>query len=65
MTDNDRWLTREEVAGIARFSPKTLANWAAMNPPKGPRFVKVGGKVRYRRADVEAWQKSLRTTDAA
>lgn len=65
MTDTDCWLIREEVAGMVRLSPKTLANWAAMNPPKGPRFAKVGGKVRYRRSDVEAWQNGLLAADAA
>jgi excisionase family DNA binding protein len=31
----------------------TLANWRYHG--KGPRFVKVGRHVRYRRSDVEAW----------
>jgi len=31
----------------------TLANWRSAGI--GPRFVKVGHRVRYRRADVEAW----------
>jgi excisionase family DNA binding protein len=31
----------------------TLANWRYQG--KGPRFVKVGRHVRYRRSDVEAW----------
>ncbi|WP_405159547.1 helix-turn-helix domain-containing protein [Nocardia sp. NBC_01499] len=50
------WLTRAEVAARTRFSVKTLANWAVEVPPKGPRFVKVGGKCRYRETDVIAWQ---------
>jgi excisionase family DNA binding protein len=31
----------------------TLANWRYQG--KGPRFVKIGRHVRYRRSDVEAW----------
>ncbi|MGX1772004.1 helix-turn-helix transcriptional regulator [Nocardia brasiliensis] len=52
------WLTRAEVATRTRFSVKTLANWAVEVPPKGPLFVKVGGKCRYREADVIAWQEA-------
>ncbi len=51
-----RWLTRAQVADRTGFSMKTLANWAAMNPPKGPRFIRVAGRARYLFADVDAWQ---------
>ncbi|MET7772389.1 helix-turn-helix domain-containing protein [Nocardia sp. NPDC005366] len=50
------WLTRDEVGERLRFAPKTLANWASENPPRGPRFRKVGRQVRYDLADVVAWQ---------
>ncbi|MCP9619688.1 helix-turn-helix domain-containing protein [Nocardia otitidiscaviarum] len=52
------WLTREEVAQRTRFTVKTLANWAAQHPPKGPRFVKVGSRCRYPLADLVAWQQA-------
>jgi hypothetical protein len=49
----NRWLSRFEVS--ERYGPtaKTLANWAALD--KGPPFVRVGGRARYREDDVEAW----------
>ncbi|WP_280409124.1 helix-turn-helix domain-containing protein [Nocardia brasiliensis] len=52
------WLTREEVAQRLRFSVKTLANWAAQTPSKGPRFTKVGRQCRYDLGDVIAWQEA-------
>lgn len=50
------WLTRAEVAEMTRFTVKTLANWASLEPPKGPRFAKVGSRCRYALDDVVAWQ---------
>ena len=35
------------------LSPKTLANWRCSG--LGPRFCRVGGRVRYARADMDAW----------
>jgi hypothetical protein len=64
MNNGPTWLTREEVGQRLRFSVKTLANWAAQTPPKGPRFTKVGGKTRYDLADVIAWQEA-QAADAA
>lgn len=45
-------LTQEEVADLLQVKPKTLENWRGMNPPRGPRFVKIGRSVRYRSLDV-------------
>ncbi|NKY89913.1 hypothetical protein [Nocardia veterana] len=59
MSDERIWLTREELGERWRIRPKTLANWAALSPQKGPRFVKVGGQVRYQLADVLAYENSL------
>lgn len=42
----------------------TLANWRYQG--RGPRFVKVGRHVRYRRSDVEAWlERNARESTAA
>jgi excisionase family DNA binding protein len=42
----------------------TLANWRYQG--RGPRFVKVGRHVRYRRSDVEAWlERNARQSTAA
>ncbi|MFD3594252.1 helix-turn-helix transcriptional regulator [Nocardia sp. NPDC058640] len=59
------WMTRDEVAAATRFSPKTLSNWASMHPQKGPRCVRVGRMVRYRRDEVTAWQNSQLSADLA
>lgn len=49
--------TREQVALYTQMSIPTLARWAGEG--RGPKFVKLGGAVRYRRADVLAWLESL------
>lgn len=46
-------LTREQAATFLQFSVKTLANWAVTGA--GPRLVKIGGRVRYRQADLDKW----------
>lgn len=49
--------TRRQVADYTQTSYPTLARWAGEG--KGPKFVRLGGAVRYRRADVLAWLDSL------
>ncbi|WP_306365410.1 AlpA family transcriptional regulator [Nocardia sp. CC227C] len=56
MSNNTIWLTRPELSTRTKLSPKTLANWAAQHPPKGPRFTRFGNRVRYRLDDVIAWE---------
>lgn len=46
-------LTVEEVAAELRVRPKTLLNWRSSGI--GPRGFRVGGTVRYRRAEVHRW----------
>lgn len=45
--------TRRQVAEFLQTSVPTLARWAGEG--SGPRFIKLGSSVRYRRADVLAW----------
>ncbi|MEW1706962.1 helix-turn-helix domain-containing protein [Microbacterium sp. NPDC089190] len=45
--------TREQIADFLQVKKQTLAVWAVEG--KGPKFIKVGRAVRYRRADVMAW----------
>ncbi len=52
---SDRW-------GNAVGVP-TLANWRVKG--KGPRFVKVGGRVRYPIVDVEQWEEKRRAASTA
>jgi hypothetical protein len=49
----DRWLSRLEVSVKYGPSAKTLANWASLD--KGPPFVRIGGRARYREDLVEMW----------
>ncbi|MCL1598076.1 MAG: helix-turn-helix domain-containing protein [Actinomycetia bacterium] len=59
-------LTTSELAVKLGTHERTLANWRVSG--SGPRFVKVGTKVRYRRSDVDAWLESRtvdNTTEAA
>jgi len=46
-------LKTEEAAELLRVKPTTLEQWRWNG--KGPRFIKLGRCVRYRRADLEAF----------
>lgn len=46
-------LTPEDLARTWQVSPGTIANWRTAG--KGPKFVRVGGLVRYHRDAVKAW----------
>lgn len=48
-------LTAQEVAALIGLAEGTLANWRSQGGDIGPPFVKLGGMVRYRRTDLEAW----------
>jgi excisionase family DNA binding protein len=45
-------LTREEAAAYLGLKPQTLAVWASVGR-YGLRFVKVGQRARYRKADLD------------
>lgn len=46
-------MTVSDVADALRVSEGTLRNWRLAK--RGPRFAKVGGRVRYREEDVAGW----------
>lgn len=46
-------LTTREAAAVLRLAPKTLSNWRWLDV--GPRWVRVGGRVRYSRHEVTRW----------
>lgn len=52
-SQDEALLTVVEVAGLLRIRPHTLYDWRWKRI--GPPAIKVGGAVRYRRRDVEAW----------
>lgn len=43
-----------ELANRWRISPRTLERWRWLK--QGPKYLKVGGRVVYRTADVEAFE---------
>lgn len=47
-------LTEKELAARWRVSVRTLQNWRWMG--RGPRYLKIGARVLYARADVEAFE---------
>jgi predicted DNA-binding transcriptional regulator AlpA len=46
-------LTQLQLCDIAQVTPKTVGRWRAAG--RGPRWLRVGGQIRYRRSDVEQW----------
>lgn len=52
----DELLTPEEVAKMLRHEAPTLERWRSTG--YGPRYVKFGRRVAYRREAVEAWIRS-------
>nr|WP_286949091.1 helix-turn-helix domain-containing protein [Pseudomonas sp. UBA6718] len=60
----DDLMTPEQVAAALLLSIRTLAAWrsSGRNPLA---YLKVGGRVRYRRSDVDAWLESQSRTSTA
>lgn len=52
----DKHLTSEELAERLGVPCETISYWRKIR--SGPTFLKVGRHVRYRLADVVAWEKS-------
>jgi predicted DNA-binding transcriptional regulator AlpA len=44
-----------EAAAYIGLSKATLYTWRTRRPGFGPRAVKAGGALRYRRSDLDAW----------
>ena len=54
---NDRPIKHLDQAALAdrwRVSPRTLEDWRWRK--KGPRYLKIGGRVVYRLEDIEAYE---------
>lgn len=47
-------ITQEQLAERWHLSPRTLEQWRWLG--KGPKFLKIGARVLYREADVDAWE---------
>jgi excisionase family DNA binding protein len=52
-TNPDAFLTEEQTAEFLNISVRTLQAWRIKLA--GPRFVRVGRAIRYRRSDLTAW----------
>jgi excisionase family DNA binding protein len=52
-------MTPQQVADYLGISPSTLAAWRSAKRTRAPRiaYLKVGGTIRYRWADVQAYLK--------
>ena len=48
-------LKPKDVAGLLNISLHTLASWRRQTNPHDLPWIEVGGSVRYRRSDVQAW----------
>lgn len=53
MTTSDELMTAKDVAAWARVHVLTLYRWCSRG--LGPRAVRLGGVLRFRRKDVERW----------
>ena len=51
---NGRCISQNELAKRWQISEATLERWRSQR--KGPQFLRLGGQVRYRLADVEAYE---------
>lgn len=48
-------LTIDQAAAYLAIPKATLYTWRTRRPGFGPRAVKLGGCLRYRRTDLDAW----------
>lgn len=46
-------LIESEAAAYMRLRPGTLTNWRSLGT--GPKYTKAGGRVVYRKADLDRW----------
>jgi hypothetical protein len=56
-------LTQHQLAKRWGMSPRTLERWRWIGT--GPMFLKIGGRVAYRLADIEAWEAERARTSTA
>lgn len=55
-SDNPKLLTTEELAKHWGCSAWTLSDWRIAG--KGPKYIKIGGLVRYRIEDIHAYERA-------
>lgn len=52
---SDDLLTEEQVAERLQISPLTLKSWRSTKRVGSPTYCRIGGAVRYRRADIQSF----------
>lgn len=52
------WVSPAEASAQTGFAVKTLANWRAMDPPRGPAFRRIGRAIRYDAAELDRFMES-------
>ncbi len=58
---NEKLLTPEQTATLLHLKPATLARWRWAGC--GPRFIKIGGRIRYAEGEIHAYiQAGIRTS---
>ena len=64
-TETAPLMTEAQVSRVLQVDALTIANWRCTNRVAGLPYVKIGGAVRYRRQDVDAFiAANLRGTDS-
>ena len=58
MTDHPTYLSTRQAAELLGVSPRTLERYRGSG--EGPPYMKVGPRVRYARADLDAWMEEGR-----
>lgn len=61
--NDDEMLTEEDLARIFRVHPKFFSKLRVEGG--GPIFLKIGSKVLYEQADVEAWKQRQKRTSTS
>lgn len=56
-------LNQIDLARRWRISPRTLERWRWLG--EGPRYLKLGGRVLYRTADIEEFEQSIVRTSTS
>jgi predicted site-specific integrase-resolvase len=58
-----QYKTPEQVADRYQISPDTLKEWRYRG--RGPKYIRIGKRVRYREADLERWEQEQEAANRA
>jgi hypothetical protein len=64
MQENQELLTTAEAAALLRLQPQTLASWRSAGR-YNLKYVRMGKKIFYRRADLIAWVSAREATQVS